>query len=94
MLVVLIKILQVILALSVLVFVHELGHFTFVRIFGIKVEKFYLFFDIGEKALFKFKKGNTEYGIGWLPLFPSTGRHTGEQFYTMMPQMQRIIARR
>ncbi len=68
MLVVLIKILQVILALSVLVFVHELGHFTFARIFGIKVEKFYLFFDIGGKALFKFKKGDTEYGIGWLPL--------------------------
>ena len=68
MLVVLIKILQVILALSVLVFVHELGHFTFARIFGIKVEKFYLFFDIGGKALFKFKKGDTEYGIGRLPL--------------------------
>lgn len=68
MLVVLIKILQVILALSALVFVHELGHFTFARIFGIKVEKFYLFFDIGGKALFKFKKGDTEYGIGWLPL--------------------------
>lgn len=68
MLVVLIKILQVVLALSVLVFVHELGHFTFARIFGIKVEKFYLFFDIGGKALFKFKKGDTEYGIGWLPL--------------------------
>lgn len=68
MLVVLIKILQVVLALSVLVFVHELGHFTFARIFGIKVEKFYLFFDVGGKALFKFKKGDTEYGIGWLPL--------------------------
>lgn len=68
MLVVLIKILQVVLALSVLVFIHELGHFTFARIFGIKVEKFYLFFDLGGKALFKFKKGDTEYGIGWLPL--------------------------
>lgn len=68
--VVLIKTLQVILALSILVLVHELGHFTFAKLFGVRVEKFYLFFDLGGKALFKFKPKNsdTEYGIGWLPL--------------------------
>lgn len=66
--VILIKTLQVILALSLLIFIHELGHFLWARIFGIRVEKFYLFFDIGGKALFKFKKGDTEFGIGWLPL--------------------------
>lgn len=64
------KILQVILAISLLILIHELGHFTFAKIFGIRVEKFYLFFDIGGKALFRFKPKNsdTEYGIGWLPL--------------------------
>lgn len=68
--VVLLKIVQVVLALSVLVLIHELGHFLFAKMFGIRVEKFYLFFDIGGRALFKFKPKNsdTEYGIGWLPL--------------------------
>ena len=66
--VVLIKTLQVILALSVLIFIHELGHFMWARIFHIRVEKFYLFFDIGGKAIFKFRRGGTEFGIGWLPL--------------------------
>ena len=66
--VVLLKTLQVILALSLLIFIHELGHFMWARIFRIRVEKFYLFFDIGGKALLKFKKGETEFGIGWLPL--------------------------
>jgi len=65
--VVLIKTLQVILAMSLLIFIHELGHYMWARIFGIKVEKFYLFFDVGGKALFRFKKGDTEFGIGWLP---------------------------
>ena len=67
--VVLLKIVQVILALSILVLVHEFGHFIFAKLFKIKVEKFYLFFDAGF-ALFKFKPKNsdTEYGIGWLPL--------------------------
>ena len=64
----LIKALQVILALSLLIFVHELGHFMWAKIFKIKVEKFYLFFDIGGKAIFKFRRGETEFGIGWLPL--------------------------
>lgn len=68
--VVLIKILQVILALSILILVHELGHFIFAKIFRIRVDKFYLFFDAGGKALLRFKPKNsdTEYGIGWLPL--------------------------
>ena len=68
--IVLIKTLQVILALSVLILFHELGHFTFAKLFKIRVDKFYLFFDVGGKALFRFKPKNseTEYGIGWLPL--------------------------
>ena len=65
--VVLFKILQVILALSLLIIVHEAGHFLFAKLFHIRVEKFYLFFDVGGKALLKFKKGDTEFGIGWLP---------------------------
>ncbi len=64
----LIKALQVILALSILIIAHELGHFTFSKLFGIRVEKFFLFFDVGGKSLFKFKVGETVYGIGWLPL--------------------------
>lgn len=67
--IVIIKILQVILALSVLILIHEFGHFIFAKMFKIRVEKFYLFFDAGF-ALFRFKPRNsdTEYGIGWLPL--------------------------
>lgn len=66
---VIIKIIQVLLALSVLILVHELGHFCFAKMFKIRVEKFYLFFDWGF-SLFKWKPKNsdTEYGIGWLPL--------------------------
>lgn len=65
----LIKALQLILSLSLLVVIHEFGHFLFARIFKIKVEKFYLFFNPWF-SLFKFKPKNsdTEYGIGWLPL--------------------------
>lgn len=74
------KILQVILALSVLIFIHELGHFTFAKLFGIRVDKFFMFFDVGKTKLFstkgkwftklfpKAKDWKTEYGIGWLPL--------------------------
>lgn len=70
MLTVIFKALQVILALGILVVAHEAGHFLWAKIFGIRVEKFYLFFDIGGRALWKFKPKNsdTEYGIGWLPL--------------------------
>ena len=57
-----------ILCLAILVFFHEAGHFLAARMFGIRVEKFYLFFDAWGKKLFSFKKGDTEYGIGWLPL--------------------------
>lgn len=64
---VLIKILQFVLSLSVIVIIHEFGHFLFARLFKTRVEKFYLFFDPWF-SLFKFKKGETEYGIGWLPL--------------------------
>ncbi len=59
---------QMILALSILITLHELGHYLAARAFGIKVEKFFLFFDAGGFKLFSFKKGDTEYGIGWLPL--------------------------
>lgn len=65
----LIKALQLILSLSILVVVHEFGHYIFARMFKIRVEKFYLFFDPWF-ALFRYKPKNseTEYGIGWLPL--------------------------
>lgn len=66
---ILIRALQLIFSLSILVIVHEFGHFIFAKIFGVRVEKFYLFFDPWF-SLFKFKPKNseTEYGIGWLPL--------------------------
>jgi len=59
---------QLIAGISILVILHELGHFWAARAFGIKVEKFYLFFDAWGKKLFSIKIGETEYGIGWLPL--------------------------
>lgn len=64
-----IRALQLIMALSLLVLVHEFGHFIFSRIFKVRVEKFYLFFDWGF-SLFKWKPKNseTEYGVGWIPL--------------------------
>lgn len=60
-------ILQLLLSLSFLVIIHECGHFFPAKWFKTRVEKFYLFFDPWF-SLFKFKKGETEYGIGWLPL--------------------------
>jgi regulator of sigma E protease len=65
---VLIMVGQVLLALSILVVIHEFGHFIAARMFGVKVEKFFLFFDVGGVKLLSFKRGETEYGIGWLPL--------------------------
>jgi regulator of sigma E protease len=62
-----IKVIQLLLSLSILVIFHEFGHFIAARIFKIRVEKFYLFFDPWF-SLFKFKKGDTEYGVGWIPL--------------------------
>jgi regulator of sigma E protease len=64
---ILIKILQFLMSLSILVLIHELGHFMFAKLFKTRVEKFYLFFDPWF-SLFKYKKGETEYGVGWLPL--------------------------
>ncbi len=63
----LIKAAQLMLSLSILVVLHEMGHFFPARWFGTRVEKFYLFFNPGF-SLFKYKRGDTEYGIGWLPL--------------------------
>lgn len=62
-----IKVVQLLLSLSLLVIIHELGHFLFAKIFKCRVEKFYLFFD-WKFSLFKKKLGDTEYGIGWIPL--------------------------
>jgi len=64
----LIMVAQLLLGLSILVILHELGHFLAARAFGIKVEKFYLFFDAWGVKLFSIKRGDVEYGIGWLPL--------------------------
>ena len=74
------KALQVILALAILIVIHESGHFTFAKLFRIRVDKFFLFMDIGGIKLLStktgwfsklcpwFKNNETEYGIGWLPL--------------------------
>ena len=64
---ILIKVIQLFLCFTLLVGIHELGHFLMARVFGIRVEKFYIFFDPWF-SLFKFKRGGTEYGVGWLPL--------------------------
>ena len=64
---ILIKIFQVLMSLSLLVAIHEFGHYIVARIFKIRVEKFYIFFDPWF-SLFKWNKGETEYGIGWVPL--------------------------
>lgn len=64
---VLVKIAQFVMSLSLLIIAHECGHFFFAKLFGVRVEKFYLFFNPGF-SLFRKKIGDTEYGIGWLPL--------------------------
>ncbi|MDY0199764.1 MAG: RIP metalloprotease RseP [Tenuifilaceae bacterium] len=61
------QIIQFLFSLSILITLHELGHFAFARLFNTRVEKFYLFFDPWF-SLFKIKRGHTEYGIGWIPL--------------------------
>lgn len=70
-----VKGLQLFAALSILIVLHEFGHFFFARLFKTRVEKFYLFFDflfpfsgVLNFSLFKKKSGDTEYGIGWFPL--------------------------
>src|SRR5512133_388822 len=65
--IILIKAAQFILSISILVIIHEFGHFIFAKSFKCRIEKFYLFFDPWF-SLFKIKRGETEYGIGWLPL--------------------------
>ena len=70
----LIRLLQFMLAIGLLVLLHEGGHFFFAKLFGVRVDKFYLFFDPSiwkwDGSLFKFKPKNsdTQYGVGWLPL--------------------------
>ena len=64
---ILVKIIQFFLCFTILIGIHEMGHFIMARVFKIRVEKFYIFFDPWF-SLFKFKRGNTEYGLGWLPL--------------------------
>ena len=65
----LIRLLQFMLAISILVLLHEGGHFFFAKLFGVRVEKFYLFFDPWFHLFeFKPKKSDTTYGVGWLPL--------------------------
>ena len=70
----LIRLLQFMLAIGLLVLLHEGGHFFFAKLFGVKVDKFYLFFDPSiwkwDGSLFKWKPKNsdTQYGVGWLPL--------------------------
>jgi len=59
---------QMLLGLTLLVLLHEWGHFAAARMFGIRVEKFYVFFDAWGKKLFSVRRGETEYGLGWLPL--------------------------
>ena len=60
---------QLFLSLSILIVLHEMGHFFPARWFKTRVEKFYLFFDFAPfNSLWKIKRGDTEYGIGWLPL--------------------------
>ena len=60
---ILIKALQFFLCFTILVGIHELGHFIMARVFRIRVEKFYIFFDPWF-SLFKFRRGDTEYGVG------------------------------
>ena len=70
----LVRLLQFLLSISLLVLLHEGGHLFFAKLFGIRVEKFYIFMDLGigkwGGSLFHFKpkKSDTEYGMGWLPL--------------------------
>ncbi|TRZ46251.1 RIP metalloprotease RseP [Robertkochia solimangrovi] len=64
---ILVKTIQLFMSLSILIILHELGHFIPAKLFKTRVEKFFLFFDV-KYALFKKKIGETVYGIGWLPL--------------------------
>lgn len=59
---------QLLLGLCLLVLLHEWGHYFAARTFGIRVEKFYVFIDAWGKKIFSFRRGDTEFGLGWLPL--------------------------
>ncbi|MEY4912784.1 MAG: metalloprotease RseP, partial [Bacteroidota bacterium] len=59
---------QLILGLCILVLLHEWGHYFTARMFGIRVEKFYVFIDAWGKKIFSFRRGDTEFGLGWLPI--------------------------
>lgn len=101
---ILIMIVQFLGGLSLLVFFHELGHFLAARSIGIRVQKFYLFFDAFDKRLFKFNYKGTEFGLGWLP-FGGYTQMAGsiaednendadvpiEQRYDQKPAWQRLI---
>ena len=63
-----VKAIQLILSLSILIVLHELGHFIPAKLFKTRVEKFYLFFDAWGFKLIHFNYKGCEYGIGWLPL--------------------------
>ncbi len=64
---ILVKVIQFFICFTLLVGIHEFGHFITARIFKMRVDKFYIFFDPWF-SIFKYKKGDTEYGLGWLPL--------------------------
>ena len=64
---ILVKIIQFFLCFTILIGIHEMGHFIMARVFKIRVEKFYTFLDPWF-SLFKFKRRNTEYDLGWLAL--------------------------
>lgn len=59
---------QLILGLCILVLLHEWGHYFTARMFGIRVDKFYVFIDAWGKKIFSFRRGDTEFGLGWLPI--------------------------
>lgn len=65
---ILLRVLIVLLGVNMLVIVHEWGHFIVARMCGVRCDKFYIWFDAYGFKLFSFKRGNTEYGLGWLPL--------------------------
>lgn len=62
------RVVLVVLGVNMLVIVHEFGHFIVARMCGVRCDKFYIWFDAYGFKLFSFKKGDTEYGLGWLPL--------------------------
>ena len=84
---ILIKVIQLFLCFTLLVGIHELGHFLMARVFGIRVEKFYIFFDPWF-SLFKFKRGGTEYGVQFEEV---TLPWTKRALYTILSVVQRPI---